>query len=115
LSAAGGEELVGQVIGNTNVKIVHRQDVPDSAEYLSNVVGTHKILVKTTMTEEKLIGNMSKMMGTVREDEELVIHPNVLKNLRQGEAMLIKKIPDNTVVKTQVRPAPQPPSKEAVV
>ncbi|WP_028778215.1 helicase HerA-like domain-containing protein [Shimazuella kribbensis] len=114
LSAAGGEELVGQVIGNTNVKIVHRQDVPDSAEYLSNVVGTHKVLVKTTMTEEKLMGNMSKLMGTVREDEELVIHPNVLKNLRQGEAMLIKKIPDNTVVKTQVRPAPQPPSQQVV-
>jgi hypothetical protein len=114
LSAAGGEELVGQVIGNTNVKIVHRQDVPDSAEYLSNVVGTHKVLVKTTMTEEKLLGNMSKLMGTVREDEELVIHPNVLKNLRQGEAMLIKKIPDNTVVKTQVRPAPQPPSQAVV-
>jgi conjugal transfer pilus assembly protein TraD len=111
LSAAGGEELVGQVIGNTNVKIVHRQDVPDSAEYLSNVVGTQKVLVKTTMTEEKLFGNMSKLMGTVREDEELVIHPNVLKNLRQGEAMLIKKIPDNTVVKTQVRPAPAPPTQ----
>lgn len=114
LSVAGGDELVGQVIGNTNVKIVHRQDVPDSAEYLSNVVGTKKVLVKTTMTEEKLLGNMSRQMGTVREDEELVIHPNILKNLRQGEAMLIKKIPDNTVVKTQVRPAPQPPSKQAM-
>jgi conjugal transfer pilus assembly protein TraD len=114
LSVAGGEELVGQVIGNTNVKIVHRQDVPDSAEYLSNVVGTKKILVKTMMTEEKLFGSMSKHMGSVREDEELVIHPNVLKNLRQGEAMLIKKIPNNTVVKTQVRPAPKPPSKQAM-
>ncbi len=113
LSAAGGEELIGQIIGNTNVKIIHRQDVPDSAEYLSNVVGTQKILVKTTMTEQSLIGNMSRRMGTVREDEELVIHPNVLKNLRQGQAMLIKKIPDNTVCKTQVRPAPEAPKAEA--
>lgn len=113
LSAAGGEELIGQVIGNTNVKIIHRQDVPDSAEYLSNVVGTHKVLVKTTMTEQSLMGNMSRQMGTVREDEELVVHPNILKNLRQGEAVLIKKIPENTVCRTQVRPAPQAPQKVA--
>lgn len=34
--------FVDQVLANTNVKIVHRQDVPESAERLSGVLGTYR-------------------------------------------------------------------------
>ncbi|WP_165875799.1 type IV secretory system conjugative DNA transfer family protein [Hazenella coriacea] len=103
LATAGGQELVAQVIGNTNVKIVHRQDVPSSAEYMAEVVGTKKIYEKTLMTEESLLGKRPTLKGAVKEGEEFIVHPNILKNLGRGEAVVIKKIPETTVDKTSIR------------
>lgn len=105
LAAAGGEELVAQVVGNTNVKIIHRQDVPQSAEYMSSVVGTRWINKKTLQTEESLIGRRPTRLGTVQQSEEEVIHPNILKQLRQGQAVVVKKVPELAVDKTFIRPA----------
>ncbi|WP_044641379.1 type IV secretory system conjugative DNA transfer family protein [Risungbinella massiliensis] len=103
LQAGGGEELIGQVIGNTNVKIVHRQDVPSSAEYMAEVVGTVKVADKTTTTTATLFGALSSGVGSVRTIEEYRIHPNTLKTLRQGQAVVIKKTPNNVAAPTQIR------------
>lgn len=108
LAAAGGEELVAQVIGNTNVKIVHRQDVPSSADYMAEVVGTQKIYQKTLNTKESLLGKRPTGEGSVQTQDEYIVHPNVLKNLGQGQAVVIKKIPEMSAEPTQIRPAPMP-------
>lgn len=105
LEIAGGEELVNQIVGNTNVKIVHRQDVPDSAEYIAGVVGTHIIYRKSLNTEESLIGKRPTGEGTVSDEEVYVIHPNTLKMLGRGQAVVIRKIPDLLVDLTQVQAA----------
>jgi len=39
LRVGGGQALMEQVLGNTNVKIIHRQDVPASAELLARCIG----------------------------------------------------------------------------
>ncbi|MDQ3767910.1 MAG: type IV secretion system DNA-binding domain-containing protein [Actinomycetota bacterium] len=93
-----------QVLGNTNVKIVHRQDVPESAERLAGVAGTQRGWQETFQTER---GRLTKVgdqvvggwhgsntgVGTIREVESYVVHPNVLKALGQGEAVLMRKHP----------------------
>lgn len=105
LATAGGDELVAQVIGNTNVKIIHRQDVPDSAEYLAGVVGTEKIYQKTLATEESLLGNRPTGTGSVQDIDEYIISPNILKTLGRGEAVVVKKLPNLSVDLTQVQAA----------
>lgn len=105
LAIAGGDELVDQVIGNTNVKIIHRQDVPDSAEYIAGVVGTHIVYRKSLNTEESLIGKRPTGVGNVSDEEVYVIHPNTLKTLGRGQAVVIRKIPDLLVDLTQIQPA----------
>lgn len=106
LSAAGGDELIGQIIGNTNVKITHRQDVPSSAELLAEVVGTKVVFDHARNVQTTILGDMGTGLSNIRQVEEYRVHPNTLKNLGQGQAVVIKKIPDNTVSPTQIRPAP---------
>jgi hypothetical protein len=107
LAIAGGDELVDQVVGNTNVKIVHRQDVPDSAEYMAGVVGTHIVYRKSLNTEETIIGKRPTGVGNVSDEEVYVIHPNTLKTLGRGQAVVIRKIPDLLIDVTQVQAAPK--------
>jgi hypothetical protein len=107
LAIAGGDELVDQVIGNTNVKIVHRQDVPDSAEYMAGVVGTHIVYRKSLNTEETIIGKRPTGVGNVSDEEVYVVHPNTLKTLGRGQAVVIRKIPDLLIDLTQVQAAPK--------
>jgi DNA helicase HerA-like ATPase len=102
-----------QVLGNTNVKIVHRQDVPESAERLAGVAGTQRGWQETFQTER---GRLTKVgdqvvggwhgsntgVGTIREVESYVVHPNVLKALGQGEVVLMRKHPAVDVRRVQV-------------
>lgn len=103
-----------QVLGNTNVKIVHRQDVPESAERLAGVAGTQRGWQETFQTErgrlmrgpgDQPLGGWhgaNTGLGTIREVESYVVHPNVLKALGQGEAVLMRKHPAVDVRRVQI-------------
>jgi len=93
-----------QVLANTNIKLIHRQDVPESAERLAGVAGTRSAYEETFQTDRspfiavagRLVGGgrgSNTGRGTIREVEQYVVHPNVLKQLRQGTAILIQKHP----------------------
>ncbi|MFD1434725.1 hypothetical protein ACFQ5F_07340 [Kroppenstedtia eburnea] len=86
-----GDQLAAQVVGNTSV------------ENLSGMVGTRWINKKTLQMKEPLIGRRPTRLGTIQQSEEEVIHPNILKQLRQGQAVVIKKVPELTVDKTLIR------------
>ncbi len=43
-----------QVLGNTAVKVIHRQDVPESAERLASLAGTTKTWRETFQTDYQL-------------------------------------------------------------
>ncbi|MFD1407765.1 hypothetical protein ACFQ49_06275 [Kroppenstedtia eburnea] len=88
-----GDPLAAQVVGNTSV------------ENLSGMVGTRWINKKTLQMKESLIGRRPTRLGTVQQSEEEVIHPNILKQLRQGQAVVVKKVPELAVDKTFIRPA----------
>ncbi|MBV9362631.1 MAG: DUF853 family protein [Solirubrobacterales bacterium] len=84
--------LKDQVIGVTAVKIVHRQEVPDSAQTIALMAGTEKVWDETRQLTGGLLGAYETGRGTRRLLEQPIVHPNQIKTLRTGEAVLISKI-----------------------
>ncbi len=88
-----GRGVRDQVLGNTAFKLALRQDVPESAQTIAQMAGT-----ETRWEETRQIGGSIfsgyPARGTRREAERFVIHPNEIKTLRTGEAVLISKLRD---------------------
>ncbi len=84
--------LKDQVVGVTAVKIVHRQEVPDSAQTVALMAGTEKVWEETRQLAGGLLGAYETGRGTRRRVEQPIVHPNEIKTLRTGEAVLISKI-----------------------
>jgi conjugal transfer pilus assembly protein TraD len=86
-----GHGVRDQVLGSTAVKLILRQDVPDSAQLVAQIAGTER-----TWEETRQIGGTifpgRPGRGTRREVERFVVHPNEIKSLRTGEAILISKL-----------------------
>lgn len=86
--------LRDQVLGNTAVKIVHRQDVPASAQTIAQMAGTEKAWEQTYQVGRgPLLGRYDTGRGTRRQVEQFVVHPNEIKALSTGRAVVITKLP----------------------
>jgi hypothetical protein len=100
-----------QVLGNTATKLAHRQDVPPSADTLAAIAGTRQIWHRTYQTDALLggagIADTDTGMGTKRLADEYRVHPNTLKTLRTGEAILIRKHPKPDTRVIRVIPTPE--------
>ena len=81
--------LRDQVLGNTAVKLAHRQDVPASAETVAQMAGTETVWENTFALGSGPLGRYDSSRGTRREVERYVVHPNKIKSLRTGEAVLL--------------------------
>src|SRR5437660_3437882 len=84
--------LRDQVLGNTALKVAHRQDVPSSAQTVAQMAGTEKTWEYTEQVGGGLLGGYRNGRGTRRIGEQFVIHPNEIKTLRTGQAVLISKL-----------------------
>ncbi len=101
-----------QVLGNTAVLLAHRQNVPDSAELIARMIGTDTVWKYTHQTIELPFfqslfmgrGPHRTGRGTQREVEEFRIHPNLIKELPTGKAVLITKIPESTARMVRIQP-----------
>lgn len=99
LRVGGRTELMEQILGNTNIKIIHRQDVPSSAELLASLIGTEDdVLVTRQINEIGVTG-----LGSIREEKSFIVHPDDIKRLEVGEAFMIKKFPKFDVKWLKVR------------
>jgi conjugal transfer pilus assembly protein TraD len=86
--------LRDQVLGNTAVKIAHRQDVPTSAQTIAQMIGTETAWEHTYQTGNRpLLGRPGSGRGTRRQVERFVVHPNEIKTLPTGHAVVITKLP----------------------
>jgi type IV secretory pathway TraG/TraD family ATPase VirD4 len=83
--------LKDQVVGVTAVKIVHRQEVPESARTIALMAGTEEVWEESRQTAGSLVG-YDTGRGTRRRVERPIVHPNEIKTLRTGEAVVISKI-----------------------
>jgi hypothetical protein len=81
-----------QVIGITALKIAHRQDVPASAQLIAQMAGTEQTWEETRQIGGGL-GRSGYGRGTRRLVEQFILHPNEIKSLRTGEAVVISKLP----------------------
>jgi hypothetical protein len=89
-----------QVLGLTAVKIAHRQDVPASAQVIAELAGTETVWERTRQIRSPFAATGSR--GTVREVEQFIVHPNEVKRLRTGEAVLLTKVPTAGVARVRV-------------
>jgi conjugal transfer pilus assembly protein TraD len=85
--------LRDQVMGTAAVKIAHRQDVPASAETIAQMAGTIKTWEETRQIGGGLFARYDTGRGTRRQVEHFALHPNVIKELETGDAVLITKQP----------------------
>jgi type IV secretory pathway TraG/TraD family ATPase VirD4 len=81
-----------QVLGVTAVKIAHRQDVPASAQIIAQMAGTEWAW-EEAMHIRGAFGRHDGSRGTRRAVERFVVHPNEIKSLRTGEAVVLRKLP----------------------
>ncbi len=96
--------LRDQVLGNTAVKIAHRQDVPRSAQTIAEMAGTVKRWEETRPIGAGLFGSRAGGRGTRRLAEQFVVDPNEIKSLQTGEAVVIVKQPRARVATIRVTP-----------
>ncbi len=81
--------LRDQVLGNTQLKLVHRQDVPNSARTIAEMSGTEKVWQHTFALGGGWLGDYDTSRGTRREVEQFIVHPNRIQSLGTGEAVII--------------------------
>ncbi len=89
LRAAGDGELHDQVLGNLDALVVHRQNVPESAETIAQVAGTTPVWITTQQTMTSMFPTVETGQGTRTRGHEYNIHPTTIKQLPTGRAVVI--------------------------
>ncbi len=84
----GGEALLGQVLSNTNNYLIYRQNNPADAELLSHLMGTESAF---QVTSQISVDRGGTGLGSVKATREFIIHPDEIKRLGLGEAILVNK------------------------
>ena len=108
---AGGQKLLDGMLDNSELVVIHRQSAPDAAEQLAGVAGTqeawehtHKVLDRTVV---RWHGDESGERAR-RLTDQFRAHPNTIKQLRVGQAVLVRKRPAFAVDEITVEPPPAP-------
>ena len=86
-------EFAGRLMGNTSTVYAFLQKRAESAEILSGIAGTRSVKKTTERYSRQFFLNIPSGETSVRETEEFVIHPNVIKSLNVGTCVCIKKYP----------------------
>jgi conjugal transfer pilus assembly protein TraD len=90
LRGVGSGALREQTLGNITALIAHRQNVPASAELIAAMAGTTPRWIATQQTEDRLFGSTRSGKGSRRRAYDFEIHPNRIKSLRTGQAVVLK-------------------------
>jgi conjugal transfer pilus assembly protein TraD len=93
LRVPGNQQLHDQVMGNLTALIAHRQVVPDSATLIAEVAGTEGAWSTTVHTD----GRAMRTRG-----REFVVHPDEIKSLPLGHALVIVPTAKRPVRITQI-------------
>jgi hypothetical protein len=97
-----------QVLGLTALKIVHRQDVPSSAQTIAEMAGTEHVWEDSHQLRGPF-APAGASRGTRRSVERFVVHPNEIKTLPTGQAVMLTKIPVAGIHRVGISPpGPQP-------
>ena len=87
-------EFAGRLMGNTSTLYEFLQKRPESVEIISGIAGTRTVWKETRQTERFGFIEVNSGKGSKSEAEEFAIHPNVVKSLRVGKCVCVKKNPE---------------------
>jgi len=107
-----GRGVRDQILGNTALKLILRQDVPESANLVAQIAGTEKVWEETHQIGGSVFRGFPPG-GTRRESERFIVHPNEIKSLRTGDAVLISKLRGERARTLKVRPPRRSPEPRA--
>lgn len=79
-----------RVSSNCGIKFFFGTNDPEEAEDMSKRVGT----VKGTKMTQKILEDIVQEVGSIRDVEEFLIHPNDVKNMEIGEVLMLNKWSD---------------------
>lgn len=82
-------DLTKQIIENSANLFVLKQRLDDSASLFSSAIGTVVSKKETFMVED----GEQKAKGSIREVNELIVHPDMIKNLRIGQCVFLRQGP----------------------
>jgi conjugal transfer pilus assembly protein TraD len=107
-----GHGLRDQILGNTALKIAHRQDVPESAERVARLAGTRRVWEQSYQRRSGA-GGLGTDAGSVSTSARMVeryrIEPEQVSTMRTGEALVVIKSPQTSAHVTRIRQPPRAP------
>jgi type IV secretory pathway TraG/TraD family ATPase VirD4 len=108
-----GHGLRDQILGNTALKIAHRQDVPESAERVARLAGTRRVWEQSYQRRSAggLFGGGTLGTGTgtagvstsARMVERYRVEPEQVSTMGTGEALVVIKSPQTSAHLTRIR------------
>ena len=110
-AAAGGDKLLHAALDNAELLVIHRQAVPDSVELLAQVGGTQEAWEHSHVVADFAgfcVGWDETGARQRRLTDQFRVHPNVIKTLGRGEAIVISDRAQNRVSRVSVRRADHP-------
>jgi hypothetical protein len=111
LATAGGDKLLHAAIDNAELLVIHRQAVPDTVELLASIGGTEEAWEHTHKVSDSLVtalGHDETGDRARRLTDRFRAHPNEIKQLGLGEAIVISHRPAFAVRPISVRPYRSP-------
>jgi len=95
------ESFASAVFNNTSgCKVCFRTPDPEDAEFWSTMVGTYRAVEDTERFHKGLTVEITTGDKSRREVEVFKIHPNLLKNLRQGTALVFVPGSEECLIRT---------------
>lgn len=88
LTAAKDEAFTHQIVSNCNNYITHRLNSAEDADQMANIISTREAAAYTLRFGEE---TQQQGAGSIRHTREYIIHPDDIKKLTLGEAILVTK------------------------
>ncbi|MGC9220439.1 MAG: helicase HerA-like domain-containing protein [Solirubrobacteraceae bacterium] len=105
-----GRGFRDEVLGTTAVKLIHRQDVPDSALMAARLAGTVRTWERTYQERAWGAWPAASSGSSAREVQRFRVEPDLISSLGVGEALVISKVPRATAQIARVSP-PSPATR----
>jgi DNA helicase HerA-like ATPase len=108
-----GRGLREQILGNTALKIAHRQDVPESAERVARLAGTRRVWEESY--QRRSVGGLftggtpgagasaGGVSTSARMVERYRVEPEQVSTMATGEALVVIKSPRTSAHVTRIR------------
>jgi type IV secretory pathway TraG/TraD family ATPase VirD4 len=87
-------EFQERIEANSNTIIVSGKQSPEDAEYYASMLGTRTVKKETVQMKDEVFFDSPTGVKSIRETEEFVVHPNQIKELRQGRVLTISRTID---------------------